>query len=256
MTTAPQRVPRQAALSLRHGWLTARALLTPPAIDSKAGTTGVPADTTVCDDFVCTSSPAVGVSITSIAKQVDGPVRDAATGVAWAAAMVVKDGGAFAEVEGEGTGKYAPVSELLEGAKGEVLSMDMADNKTLLLRWRLRAGSAAGEIDADVLWKVEFNLISGRAIKLEVEYDTARTSPPAAAVFALRRALVALSLRGKGEAGKAGDSSDVDISQVGSDPGRFFQQQSQEDQFQKEAVDFALALAVLYALVTGLKAVL
>eukprot|EP00793_Prasinoderma_coloniale_P001013 PRCOL_00007103-RA len=223
--------------------------------------TAVPDDTTVCDDFECTSSPAVGVAIKAIAQQVDGPVREGCSGAAWAAGIELVDKGAAGAriCTRERVDKYEPLKEALaEGATGEVLSMDMDGMDTLLLRWRLRGTpqlAALGDIDAVVTWKVTFNLISGRATQLEISYDYGETPKPAALYFTAQRTLAAAPLRGD-PSEDASKEEDSGINVNPADPGRWMQQQNQEDQFQKEAIDLALALAVLYALVQALKTVL
>lgn len=91
--------------------------------------------------------------------------------------------------------------------------------------------------------------------QLEISYDYGETPKPAVLYFTAQRTLAAAPLRGD-PSEDASKEEDSGINVNPADPGRWMQQQNQEDQFQKEAIDLALALAVLYALVQALKTVL
>ncbi|CAK0783200.1 hypothetical protein CVIRNUC_006399 [Coccomyxa viridis] len=203
-----------------------------------------------CDDFVCTSSPAVEQTLRSLAKDL---VRRKWTPVLFARDVKYRDSyRRFSSAERHK--RLLHIAENVKDAKVLVTRMQMLNKGQGVISWRLRGRLGAVPIDIDFQSTFELDLITGRVTEHVDSWDTNRCGLPARLAWNASRAAWSLAETGKDlreDAGKLlgkvkGDDSggrQENIYADPSDPTKFFQQ---EDSTQKDLFSFALIAALLY----------
>lgn len=203
-----------------------------------------------CDEFVCTSSPAVEQTVRSLARDL---VRRSWTPSLFTRDVTYKD--AFRRFTGgEKHKRLTHISESVKDAKVLVTRLRMLDKGTALIDWRLRGQLAVFPIDIDFVSTFELDLITGRVRTHESRWDLGRCGLPSRAAWLLSRALwssqqAAQDARDGGAAalGKLTASRDEDdqrnIYADPTDPTKFFQQ---EDTGTKDFFSLALIAALLW----------
>jgi hypothetical protein len=207
-----------------------------------------------CDDFVCTSSPAVEMTVRSLANDL---IR--ANGV-WTRSLFsntvleYKGFRSFKGRDGYKTLNFVP--KYVESPTVTVKKLKMLDGATAELNWRLQGNIKNLAVDVDMTTTITMNLLTGQVEKHVDTWDLRRCSPPAAAAFNLAK--IAFTLKaGSDDAAKTTNSildslTSVDdddggyIEPSANDPMKFFQQ---KDSFKDDAIFFIGAITLLYVMV-------
>lgn len=203
-----------------------------------------------CDDFVCTSSPAVEQNLRALARDV---VRTSTwTADLFADEVRYKD--KFRSTEG--IAQYRRQTYLAGAVKEPkvlVTKLSMISRDVGAVSYRMRGNIASVPVDIDFEDIFELNLLTGRVLKHTETWNLGRCSFPGKAVFIASRIIWAT--RQQASDTKDGGSkimqslSSIDegdqqgFSQNPDDPTRFFQGQ---DNGNKDLIQGALVLAVLY----------
>jgi hypothetical protein len=204
-----------------------------------------------CDDFVCTSSPAVESSVRQLAKDLQR--ANGKWTPIYASNVEYQD--AFRKFKGpEGYTKLDFVPTNVQEAAVSITSMRMLDNSSAQIRWRLRGKLGMLPLDVAGTTEIALNLLTGRIEKHKESWDLSKCSPPAAAAWNASRALWAAK-RASADAGKRAnevldtltsiDDEDSFQQPNPNDPMKFFQQ---KDTFKQDALLLGGVLLLLYTL--------
>ncbi|DBA76252.1 TPA: hypothetical protein ACH3X1_009972 [Trebouxia sp. C0004] len=203
-----------------------------------------------CDDFVCTSSPAVEQNLRALARDV---VRTSTwTSDLFADEVRYKD--KFRSTEGIAQYKRQTyLAGAVKAPKVLVTKLRMISRDVGAVSYRMRGSIASVPVDIDFEDVFELNLLTGRVLKHTETWDLSRCSLPAKAAFIASRIIWAT--RQQASDTKDGGSkimesfSSLDegdqqgFIQNPSDPTRFLQPQ---DNGNKDLIQVALVIAVLY----------
>ncbi|KAI8465799.1 MAG: hypothetical protein J3K34DRAFT_461205 [Monoraphidium minutum] len=206
-------------------------------------------DSQYCDDFECTSSPAVEQTVRTVARDLQ---RGAYTRAAFQPDAAFDDG--FRSFKGTGRlARGAWLRDVMKDPKVSVSKMRMLDRGTAEIEWRVAGQVAMFSVQVPCKTVLEMNLLTGRVTSLKESWDTGAVgAPAAAALMASRAAWAAQQASRDAQEGlnKTLDSissmasTDEDtIYRDPTDPTRFFRQ---EDSTMQDAVSLGLLLAVLY----------
>ncbi|KAL4433918.1 hypothetical protein ABPG75_000359 [Micractinium tetrahymenae] len=204
-----------------------------------------------CDDFECTSSPAVESSVRTLAKDLQR-----ANG-RWTPiyASNVEYSDAYRKFKGpEGYQRLDFVATSVSDAAVAVTGMRMLDNSAAEIRWRLTGKLGPLPIDVAGITEIGMNLLTGRIERHSEKWDLRGCSPPAAAAWNAARIAWAAKQASTDASAAAGQvldslaSVDEDTYQQPNpnDPMKFFQQ---KDTFKQDAILFVGVLLLFYALV-------
>ncbi|KAA6428517.1 MAG: hypothetical protein FRX49_01393 [Trebouxia sp. A1-2] len=208
-----------------------------------------------CDDFVCTSSPAVEQNLRALARDV---VRTSTwTSDLFADEVRYKD--KFRSTEGIAQYKRQTyLAGAVKAPKVLVTKLRMISRDVGAVNYRMRGSIASVPVDIDFEDVFELNLLTGRVLKHTETWDLSRCSLPGKAAFIASRIIWATrqaSITSQASDTKDGGSkimqsfSSLDegdqqgFTQNPSDPTRFFQPQ---DNGNKDLIQVALVIAVLY----------
>ncbi|KAG2453299.1 hypothetical protein HYH02_001525 [Chlamydomonas schloesseri] len=206
----------------------ARAVDSPPgALDSIATKTIEDLDTDYCDDFVCTSSPAVEQTVRSLARELQRG-RYATTSL-YQPGVTYSDGfRTFTGVEGYKRQRW--VIDNVEKFKTSILRMRMLDKGTSEISWQVDGALGGQPVSLLFTTTCEHNLLTGRITNHRESWSLSRCSPPAAAVATANRyawsAKQAVEDAKEGlskAAEKLGGQGGADMNNLPSDPTRFYQ---------------------------------
>lgn len=203
-----------------------------------------------CDDFVCTSSPAVERNLRALARDV-GRTSTWTTDL-FADEVRYKD--QFRSTEG--IAQYQRQTYLAGAVKEPkvlVTKLRMISRDVGAVSYRLRGSIAAIPVDIDFEDVFELNLLTGRVLKHTESWDLSRCSLPGKVAFTASRLVWAA--RQQASDTKDGGSklmaslSSMDEGDQGfqanpNDPTRFFQ--GPPDNGNKDLIQVALVIAVLY----------
>ena len=206
-----------------------------------------------CDDFICTSSPAVEKTVRSLANDI---IR--ANGV-WTRSLfsnTVAEYKGFRSFKGrDGYKTLDFIPKYVEAPVVTVTKLKMLDGGTAELSWRLQGNIKGVSVDVDMTTVVTMNLLTGQIEKHVDTWDLRRCSPPAAAAFNLAKIAFAVS---KGSAAAADATNSIldsltsmdednggPIEPSANDPMKFFQQ---KDSFKDDAIFFIGAVTLLYVM--------
>ncbi|KAL4855987.1 hypothetical protein ACK3TF_003434 [Chlorella vulgaris] len=208
-------------------------------------------NTSYCDDFVCTSSPAVEASVRQLARDLErcngrwSPI--------FASNVTYQD--SFRKFKGpDGYSRLNFVATNVQSAAVTVDSLRMLDGSTAEIRWRLTGKLGVLPIDVAGTTEISMNLLTGRIERHQERWDLSACSPPAAVAWTAARALWSAK-QGSMDAGQAAnklldtlsmDGDDGPMQQENpNDPSRFFQQ---KDTFKQDAALFVGVVALFWAL--------
>jgi hypothetical protein len=212
-------------------------------------------DRNYCDDFICTSSPAVEMTVRSLANDL---IR--ANGV-WTRSLfssTVLEYNGFRSFKGrDGYKTLNFVSKYIESPAVTVKRLKMLDGATAQLDWCLQGKIKSLSVDIDMTTIITMNLLTGQVEKHVDTWDLRRCSPPAVAAFNLAKLAFVLKTSSADAAQTTNTILDsltsVDDDEGGgyiepsaNDPMKFFQQ---NDSFKDDAVFFIGAIALLYVMV-------
>ncbi|KAK9818910.1 hypothetical protein WJX81_001762 [Elliptochloris bilobata] len=207
-------------------------------------------DKNYCDEFVCTSSPAVEQNLRALA-------RDLTRLRTWTLSLFAKDvryQDRFRSFTGKD--KYVRlkfVADCIGDPKVLVTKLRMLDRGTAVVSWRLRGSIGPVPIDLDLESEFQLDLITGRVMRHSERWDLGRCSAPARLIWTARRAAwsagqAAMDAKDAGGTVLGDRSGGDDAAQAGiyadpSDPTKMFQQ---DDNTFRDAVTFATFLAILW----------
>mmetsp|Transcript_7458 Transcript_7458/g.22047 ORF Transcript_7458/g.22047 Transcript_7458/m.22047 type:complete len:298 (-) Transcript_7458:423-1316(-) len=205
-------------------------------------------DKNYCDDFVCSSSPAVEQAVRSLAQDIQQPKR-------WSRQLFVEDvqyKGGWRSFKGiDRYSRHLFIADNIDKAKVTVQRMRMEGLGAAVISWRLQ-GRVVKVLDIDVRVESTFqlNMLTGRVESHTDEWDLSQCSPPAAAAFTALRAGWAFRQKTidlQEDSGKFFDSFQSkqapQITGDPTDPRKFF---IEEDNTFKDAVLFASVLALFW----------
>lgn len=206
-------------------------------------------DTSYCDDFECTSSPAVEQTVRTVARDLQ---RGAYTRGAFQPDVSYDDGyRSFKGAEKLGRGVW--VRHVLKDPKVAITKMRMLDKGTAEIDWRVSGQVAVFGMQVAAKTTLEMNLLTGRVTALKESLDMSGVAAPAAA--ALTAARVTWSAQQASKDAQEGLNRTLDsISSMAStdeetiyrdpsDPTKFFRQ---EDNTMGDAISVVLLLTVVY----------
>lgn len=208
-------------------------------------------DTEYCNDFVCTSSPAVEQTVRSLARDI---TRFKYTRSLFQPDVSYSDG--FRRFRG--VDKYAApmwARDTITTPRAVITRMAMLDSGRALIEWTLSGGLAgAGQVSVPMTSTFELNLLTGRVMTHTDDWNLRAVPPPASAALLASRMLWSARAAGR----DAGESISKGVSESLSsltsvdeeeyygdptDPTKFFQKQ---DNTMNDAVMIALAVSGLY----------
>lgn len=208
-----------------------------------------------CDDFVCTSSPAVEQTIRSLARDLS---QRLVFSPSLAGQKVTYSDGAR---RFRGAGGYRTLTfnkDTLEGPRGTVLSLLMVGNGTDQAEIEyIIVGKVKGlDVTLDCKDTIRLNLVTGKIEDHRSEWTA--TGPGAVAYKALRLAWSAkMGLQDvskqadellTGSRDEGNSSLELDYRGMPSDPTKFFQGQNDDERRFSDAVSYAAVLGVLWLL--------
>lgn len=216
--------------------------------------------TNYCDDFVCTSSPAVETTVRSLARDIER-----GNGV-WTQSFLSRDveyEGTFRKMYGMENFTIDYVPKAVKPDSITVKSMRMVDqppSSRARLDWQLRGTVSPGiQVDVDMTTEVTLNLLTGQIEKRQDSWSVTRCSTlgKAAWVAALLTWALSSSSRNARDATSSAlesltTSMDLDDNVYHqadpTDPTKFFQQR---DSFKDDAISLIAFLLVLYIIIVG-----
>ena len=204
-----------------------------------------------CDDFVCTSSPAVESTVRALARDITR-----ANGV-WTRSLFSNQNVEYKGFRSfKGADNYNSlnfVPKYVQKPTATVTKMRMLDSGTAIIDWRLQGTVGPTPIDVDMTTRISMNLLTGQIEQHTDSWDLKRCNPAAAASF------TAANLAYQVKAGSAAavtttnnildsltsiDEDEGQITQADpNDPMKFFQQ---KDTFKEDALFFVGALMLFY----------
>ncbi|EFJ42022.1 hypothetical protein VOLCADRAFT_119553 [Volvox carteri f. nagariensis] len=185
-------------------------------------------DTNYCDDFLCTSSPAVEQTVRSLARELKRG-RYTTTSL-YQPGVTYSDG--FRTFTGpEGFTRQRWVADNVQEPSLTIVKMRMLDKGTSEISWRLVGRLGGILLDVSFNTTCEHNLLTGRITSLRESWDLSRCPPPAALLATFNRyswsakQAVADARDGAGKAlqklgGGGGDGTSTNLP---ADPTRFYQ---------------------------------
>ncbi|PNW75685.1 hypothetical protein CHLRE_12g536800v5 [Chlamydomonas reinhardtii] len=237
--------------SARRALQPAKAVDSPPGpLDSIATKTIEDLDTDYCDDFVCTSSPAVEQTVRSLARELQRGRYAAAT--LYQPGVTYSDGfRTFTGVEGYKRQRW--VIDNVEKFKTSILRLRMLDKGTSEISWQVDGSLGGQPVSLLFTTTCEHNLVTGRITNHRESWNLSRCSPPAAAMATANRyawsAKQAVEDAKEGltkAAEKLGGGGGADMNNLPSDPTRFYQNGGGGGQNQDLfAIGFLIALLYL-----------
>lgn len=207
-------------------------------------------DTSYCNDFVCTSSPAVETTVRSLARDIS---RLSYNTNFFQPDVTFSDGlRSF-----KGRDKYKQDSwarAALKQQRGTVTKMAMLDNGRAQIDWVLSGQLSAFSVSIPVKSVFELNLLTGRVASHTDSFDLSGLSPPAAAAVTGSRALWSAQAAGRDASDAVGKAAQESLQSLSSqdedeyymnpnDPTRFFQK---NDNTMNDAFMIATGVAALY----------
>jgi hypothetical protein len=204
-----------------------------------------------CDDFVCTSSPAIEATVRSLARDI---LR--ANGV-WTRSLLsrtVQYNDPFRRFKGaDGYSRLDFVPKYIKSPRVSITSMKMIDTGAAEILWRVGGDVGPFGVEADMTTRIEMNLLTGQIEKHEESWNLSRCSPPSAIAWTAARALWAAKSSGA-EAAEATNSMLDSLTSVDEDDGftttrspndpmKFFQQR---DSFKDDAYTYIGLLLLFY----------
>jgi hypothetical protein len=216
----------------------------------------------ICDEFVCKSSPAVEGSLRQIAADVCALREDKRSKAPYAPDVVFDDGArSFVGVEGFETHTF--IKDVVGNAAAAVTTMSMRDGETAVIKWRLIGDAPGGTCDVSVKTTLTMNLITGRVVRHDEQWDFSECGGSAGAFLQAARAAAAAPKNVADAAKKAADGLDdlaksLDVGKKEeevfvdpNDPMKFFTESNKpEDDY----LNYALFVAALWLVFEGLKA--
>ena len=216
----------------------------------------------ICDAFVCKSSPAVEGSLRQIAADVCALREDKRSKAPYAPDVRFDDGArAFQGVEGFETHTF--IRDVVGNARAAVTEMSMRNGETAIIEWRLIGDAPGGVCDVSVRTTLTMNLITGRVVKHDEQWDFSKCGGSAGAFLKTARAAAAAPKNVADAAKKAADGLDdlaksLDVGKKEeevfvdpNDPMKFFTESNKpEDDY----LNYALFVAALWLVFEGLKA--
>lgn len=216
---------------------------------------------TYCDDFVCTSSPAVETTVRALAKDIER-----GNGV-WTRSLLSKDVeyvDSFRRSKGIEAFSLDFVPKIMTPTSIRVTRMRMLDQPPGRARisWRLEGhvGRPGIPVDVDMTTDIDMNLLTGQIEKRVDSWSLPRCSPISKLAWLAWRAWWSVQGAAK-DATKAtssvldsltsmdeGDEGDIYTQADPRDPMKFFQQR---DSFKDDATSLIAFLLVVYIIVQG-----
>eukprot|EP00775_Hariotina_reticulata_P008669 gene8668-8850_t len=207
-------------------------------------------DTDYCNDFVCTSSPAVEQTIRSLARDI---TRLKYNTNFFQPDVSYQDG--FRSFKG--SEKYRAAFWPREGLKNprvSVMKLQMIDNSQAQINWLLAGQLAAFNVVIPMTSVFELNLLTGRVLSHRESWDLSGLSPPAAAAVLGSRMLWSAKAASKDASNDLGNKVTQSLNSLAStdedeyymnpnDPTKFFQKQ---DSTMNDAFMIATGVAALY----------
>ena len=209
-----------------------------------------------CDDFVCNSSPAVEQSVRRLARNIERLIwakADFAPGARY------KD--AFRRFEG--SDKYERLVHLknsCENFRVSIKRIEMVEIDTAVIEWSFTGDYVAGPLNLDFTSTFEMNVITGRVEEHNEAWKAAGFPSASALLYNANRLAWSISEAGVdaisfvqalGERDEEGGEESYYVDPA--DPRKYIQQ---DNSLMDDALQFGIALTLLYTLVQVLKAVL
>jgi len=203
-----------------------------------------------CNEFVCTSSPAVEPTVRTLASDIERSVDGKRTLRCYSNDVKYKD----PMRSFEGRDKYERMHHIADSFKNVqayINKVELEGLDLVVIEYNLKADAPAGKLDMDFTEKFKLNVISGRVVSHEVSWTNGRTGAPAMAFFtASRAAYMAAQAASDVTASfdEALDSAAPSNEVYGdpNDPMKFFQQ---PDNTYQDMFVFAAGATLLYAVV-------
>jgi len=151
-------------------------------------------DRNYCDEFVCTSSPAVEQTVKSLARELQR--GRFATQSLFAPKVTYSDG--FRSFSGpQGYSRQRWLAENVDGLAVSILKMEMVDKSTAAISWRARGSIGSSPVDMRFTTTVTLNLLTGRIEGHKESWDLSRMPPPTSAKVTANRVAWSLQQRAK-----------------------------------------------------------
>lgn len=208
-----------------------------------------------CDEFVCTSSPAVEATVRALSRDIRRG-NGVWTRTLFSRNVKYRGFGSFSGPEGYQKLNFIP-KYISKDRIIEVLSMRMVKGSdTAEIVWRVVGEMySAIPVDALVTTRITMNLLTGQIIEHVDSWDLSKSSLPAKLLFSLATAGFAVMMGGSSAVESTNSMLDsltsVDEEQDKymfpnpNDPMKFFQQ---KDTFRDDAIFFVGALLLLYTM--------
>lgn len=209
-------------------------------------------DKDYCDDFVCTSSPAVEANIRALSRDI-ARANGVWTKSLFSRNVVYKD--SFRSFKGlEGYSRLDFVPKYLQKPEVKIQKMKMVDTSTAEIDWEVVGQLGPFKVDVLMSTQVTMNLLTGQIEKHFESWKLNKCSPPAAIAWNLARISWA-ARTGSADAARATNSVLESLTSMDdedntyqtmanpNDPMKFFQQ---KDQFKDDATFFIGLLLVFY----------
>jgi hypothetical protein len=209
-------------------------------------------DETYCNDFECTSSPAVEQTVRQLARDI---TRFKYNTNYMQPDVQFSDG--FRSFKG--SDKYRNgfwARESLQNPRAQVTKLQMLDSSPnkAQIDWQLSGRLSSFDVTVPVKSVFELNLVTGRVIGHSESWDLSKVPPPAAAALTGSRVLWSAKANAKQTSDSISNKVNESLQSLGSmeddeyymnpnDPTRFFQK---NDNQMNDAVMLALAVAGLY----------
>lgn len=238
-----------------------RTTVTPRAIDTSTEKAIEKIDRNYCDDFVCTSSPAVELSVRSFVRDLE---RSRFTPRLFANDTTYAD--AFRRFTGNAVyTRPTWVMETIKNPRVTIQKVQMLDKANAQIDWQLTGQMGMAPLDISLTSLIEMNLVTGRILSHKESWDLSRVPTPLRLMISASRA--SWSAKQAGKDTQEGLSKVADsISSLGStdedsntiyrdptDPTKFFQQ---NDSNYNDMLSFAIIMVAMYAVFQGFSAVI
>lgn len=207
-----------------------------------------------CDDFVCTSSPAVEATVRALSRDIRRG-NGVWTRTLFARNVKYRGFGSFKGPDGYQKLNFVP-KYVSKDRTIDVMSMRMVQGSdTAEIVWQLTGKIQKIPIDVLVTTRITMNLLTGQIMEHVDTWDLTKSSAPGSLVFSLATAGFALMMGGSSAVETTNSMLDsltsVDEEQDKfmmpnpNDPMKFFQQ---KDTFRDDAIFFIGALLLLYTM--------
>eukprot|EP00879_Flechtneria_rotunda_P019285 GHRR01020253.1.p1 GENE.GHRR01020253.1~~GHRR01020253.1.p1 ORF type:complete len:249 (+),score=28.78 GHRR01020253.1:60-806(+) len=162
-------------------------------------------DDNYCDDFECTSSPAVEMTVRSVARDI---TRFKFNTTFLQPDVQYSDGvRSFKSADKYRSAFWAKAA--LKNPRATVIRMAMLSNGKAQINWQLEGQLAIFSVTIPVTTVLELNLVTGRVTSYTDAFDLSKLSPPAAAFCTLSRMLWSAKAAGR----DAGDNISKGVTQ-------------------------------------------